>query len=256
MLAFKTDPPGGQTLEIHRRCWIGHGGATPPGTVRLSGPQIGCDTDLEFIFPTGVGVFKTGGLSLQEMIVPVLTLKMGKEEPPASPGGEVRLLNAPDEIANRTFGIQLTLAGLFDDQPFTVRPLLLSKGVIVGKAGMALDADYDPEKGDVTLHPEKTAAVGMILENDDKAAMAPRSESPIPRDALDDKANRVFSDRVVRKNLMRKVKVGANVPVFVLEFLLGKYCASSDEMAIQMAIQMGLQVVNKTLAENYIGPDT
>ncbi|MCP3913224.1 MAG: ATP-dependent Lon protease, partial [Actinomycetia bacterium] len=48
-----------------------------------------------------------------------------------------------------------------------------------------------------------------------------------------------------------KVKVGANVPVFVLEYLLGKYCASSDEMAIQM----GLQVVNDTLADNYIRPD-
>jgi ATP-dependent Lon protease len=71
------------------------------------------------------------------------------------------------------------------------------------------------------------------------------------RDALDDKANRVFSGKVVRKDLVRKVKVGANVPVFVLEFLLGKYCASSDEAAIQM----GLSVVNKTLADNYIRSD-
>jgi ATP-dependent Lon protease len=71
------------------------------------------------------------------------------------------------------------------------------------------------------------------------------------RDALDDKLNRVFSGKVVRKDLVRKVKVGANVPVFVLEYLLGKYCASSDEMAIQM----GLQVVNETLANNYIRPD-
>jgi ATP-dependent Lon protease len=71
------------------------------------------------------------------------------------------------------------------------------------------------------------------------------------RDALDDKVNRVFTGKVVRKDLVRKVKVGANVPVFVLEYLLGKYCASSDEMAIQM----GLQVVNDTLADNYIRPD-
>jgi len=71
------------------------------------------------------------------------------------------------------------------------------------------------------------------------------------RDALDDKVNGVFAGKVVRKDLVRKVKVGANVPVFVLEYLLGKYCASSDEMAIQM----GLQVVNDTLAENYIRPD-
>lgn len=77
------------------------------------------------------------------------------------------------------------------------------------------------------------------------------SEQPPARVALDDKANRVFAGKVVRKDLVRKVKVGANVPVFVLEYLLGKYCASSDEMAIQM----GLQVVNDTLADNYIRPD-
>lgn len=71
------------------------------------------------------------------------------------------------------------------------------------------------------------------------------------RDALDDKSNRLFAGKVVRKDLVRKVKVGANVPVFVLEFLLGKYCASSDEVAIQM----GLKVVHDTLADNYIRPD-
>jgi ATP-dependent Lon protease len=72
-----------------------------------------------------------------------------------------------------------------------------------------------------------------------------------PRDTLDDKVNRLFAGKVVRKDLVRKVKVGANVPVFVLEYLLGKYCASSDEVAIQM----GLQVVNDTLANNYIRAD-
>src|SRR5215216_5409548 len=78
------------------------------------------------------------------------------------------------------------------------------------------------------------------------------SNGPLPtRDALDNKANHLFAGKVVRKDLVRKVKVGANVPVFVLEFLLGKYCASSDEVAIQM----GLQVVNDTLSNNYIRPD-
>ena len=78
------------------------------------------------------------------------------------------------------------------------------------------------------------------------------SNGAVPmRDQLDDKVNRLFAGKVVRKDLVRKVKVGANVPVFVLEFLLGKYCASSDELAIQM----GLQVVNDTLANNYIRPD-
>ena len=77
------------------------------------------------------------------------------------------------------------------------------------------------------------------------------NETVPSRDDLDDKVNRVFGGKVVRKDLVRKVKVGANVPVFVLEYLLGKYCASSDEIAIRM----GLQVVNDTLADNYIRPD-
>jgi ATP-dependent Lon protease len=85
----------------------------------------------------------------------------------------------------------------------------------------------------------------------DQVMPEPRGTNPPPRDALDDKVNRVFAGKVVRKDLVRKLKVGANVPVFVLEYLLGKYCASSDEMAIQM----GLQVVKDTLANNYIRPD-
>jgi ATP-dependent Lon protease len=81
----------------------------------------------------------------------------------------------------------------------------------------------------------------------DQPIPEPRGNSVPPRDALDDKVNRVFAGKVVRKDLVRKLKVGANVPVFVLEYLLGKYCASSDEAAIQM----GLQVVRDTLANNY-----
>jgi ATP-dependent Lon protease len=77
------------------------------------------------------------------------------------------------------------------------------------------------------------------------------NEQTPTRDFLDDKVNRVFAGKVVRKDLVRKVKVGSNVPVFVLEYLLGKYCASNDEIAIQM----GMQVVNDTLADNYIRPD-
>ena len=58
--------------------------------------------------------------------------------------------------------------------------------------------------------------------------------TPLTRDPLDDKVNRILAGKVVRKDLVRKVKVGANVPVFVLEYLLGKYCASSDETTIQL----------------------
>ena len=70
-------------------------------------------------------------------------------------------------------------------------------------------------------------------------------------DLLDLSANRIFPGKVVRKDLVRKVKVGANVPVFVLEYLLGKYCASDDPSAIEM----GLTAVETTLRENYVRPD-
>src|SRR5215217_8101320 len=70
-------------------------------------------------------------------------------------------------------------------------------------------------------------------------------------DALDRLANDAFPGRVVRKDLVRRVKVGANVPVYVLEFLLGKYCATDDPAAIET----GLDVVNQTLTENFIRPD-
>lgn len=68
---------------------------------------------------------------------------------------------------------------------------------------------------------------------------------------LDRKVTSVFAGKVVRKDLVRKVKVGANIPIFVLEYLLGKYCATDDPLAIDA----GLKVVNITLAENFVRPD-
>jgi ATP-dependent Lon protease len=68
---------------------------------------------------------------------------------------------------------------------------------------------------------------------------------------LDRKVTKVFAGKVVRKDLVRKVKVGANVPVFVLEYLLGKYCATDDATAIDA----GLRVVNTTISSNFVRPD-
>jgi ATP-dependent Lon protease len=68
---------------------------------------------------------------------------------------------------------------------------------------------------------------------------------------LDDLLNRHFPGKVVRKDLTKLVKEGANVPVYVLEYLLGNYCASNDEVVIEE----GLRTVKKVLAENYVRPD-
>lgn len=70
-------------------------------------------------------------------------------------------------------------------------------------------------------------------------------------DTLDIKLNQSFAGKVVRKDLTKQIKEGANVPVYVLEYLLGMYCATDDEATIQD----GIQKVKKILAENYVRPD-
>ncbi|NQS88207.1 protease Lon-related BREX system protein BrxL [Patescibacteria group bacterium] len=68
---------------------------------------------------------------------------------------------------------------------------------------------------------------------------------------LDDLLNQYFAGKVVRKDLTKKVKEGANVPVYVLEYLLGQYCASTDDAIIND----GMVTVKRVLAENYVRPD-
>ena len=68
---------------------------------------------------------------------------------------------------------------------------------------------------------------------------------------LDSLLNEHFAGKIVRKDLTKLVKEGANVPVFVLEYLLGSYCASQDEEVVAE----GLQTVKRILAENFVRPD-
>ena len=70
-------------------------------------------------------------------------------------------------------------------------------------------------------------------------------------DELDKKLNTAFEGKVVRKDLLHRIKKGTNVPTFVLEFLLARYCASDDPAEIQA----GMEAVLATLQDNYVRPD-
>lgn len=70
-------------------------------------------------------------------------------------------------------------------------------------------------------------------------------------DELDHKLNEHFDGKVVRKDLLHRIKKGTNVPTFVLEFLLAKFCASNE----QAEIDAGLEAVLATLQDNYVRPD-
>jgi ATP-dependent Lon protease len=70
-------------------------------------------------------------------------------------------------------------------------------------------------------------------------------------DALDQKLADAFPGRVVRKDLVHRLKVGFSVPVYVLEYLLGKYCSSTDESEISQ----GLQLVKQAIADRVVRAD-
>ena len=71
------------------------------------------------------------------------------------------------------------------------------------------------------------------------------------REIIKEKLRDNFAGKIVRKDLTKKIKEGANVPVYVLEFLLGQYCGSDDEEVIQL----GIEKVKKILADNFVRPD-
>ena len=71
------------------------------------------------------------------------------------------------------------------------------------------------------------------------------------REIIKEKLRQNFDGKIVRKDLTKKIKEGANVPVYVLEFLLGQYCSSDDEEIIER----GIENVKKILADNYVRPD-
>ena len=81
--------------------------------------------------------------------------------------------------------------------------------------------------------------------------MEPNAENSCRRDEIKEKLRQNFDGKIVRKDLTKKIKEGANFPVYVLEFLLGQYCSSDDEAIIEK----GVQNVKRILADNFVRPD-
>lgn len=77
------------------------------------------------------------------------------------------------------------------------------------------------------------------------------TESEDRRAVLKGKLRQWFDGKIVRKDLTKKIKEGANVPVYVLEFLLGQYCSSDDPEVIEE----GVGSVKRILADNFVRPD-
>ncbi|MES9819572.1 MAG: PglZ domain-containing protein [Candidatus Thiodiazotropha sp.] len=164
--------PGGNEVDQHRRCWAGHGGQTPAAAERVTGAGLGYQTDLDFIFPRGLAVFKAGGdlafhhggCSLQEMVVPVIALRMPSTQVSTKPASAVTVEGYPSSLTNRTFGCRLVFSGdMFDQDAIAGRVVLIADGQEVGHAGMAPDAEFDRTTATVKLQPNKEVNIGMML---------------------------------------------------------------------------------------------
>lgn len=161
---MKIDPPGGETLDLHRRVWVGRGGAADPSYLRAKLSDFGLGGDLEVAFPWSFGCFKVkggaqayfhGGLSLQELVIPVLTLVL-IQKGEAEVGGQVTWTLEPGspKISTRFFSVRVSgrAAGLFDLAPLRVRLEIRARGERISTA-VSASYGFDEGVGDVELRP-------------------------------------------------------------------------------------------------------
>lgn len=168
--SMRTDAPGGKTVSLHRRCWIGRGGTTPTGCVRVAGSALGYDSDLELVFPIGAAVFKAGGdlafhhggPSLQELAIPVVTVRLARAKVDAIAESLLTVAGAPSEITNRIVTCQVSsLLGA------DVCPLLVTAGRKVGSLfGVHGDAEMNRVAGTVRIPPTGTVTLALLLQDD------------------------------------------------------------------------------------------
>lgn len=172
---MKIDAPGGETIDLHRRCWMGRGGTTSPATRRVQAMELGYNSDLEFVFPAGLGVFKAGGdlsfhhgsTSLQELVIPVLSFRLPASSAEVRVGGvTVELVALPEKVTNRVFVVGLRVEGLLATEPVELRVVLTSEKDHVGQVDMAIGCTLDRAANLLRIEPGKTAQLGMTLMDD------------------------------------------------------------------------------------------
>lgn len=191
--AMRIDAPGGDTIELHRRCWIGRGGSTPLAAVRVPAASLGNASDLDFQFPKGAGVFRSGGdlafhhggASLQELVIPVITVRTKGATSQAPSGVTLQVLNEPAAITTRIFTVQLLFGTM---QPPPVRPVLMSAGQQVGTVGIAHGAALDRSTGMVTVPTGQAATIAFQFDGDNGTAVRivvidPQSDAELYRSA-------------------------------------------------------------------------
>jgi PglZ domain len=166
---MKIEAPGGETADLHRRVWVGVGGTSEPSYLRISLKALGVESDLDLATPWTLACFKSkggarayfhGGLSPQELIIPVVvmtTTAQALSKPPT--GIQWALTTGSKKLSTRFFSVQVSgqSSGLFTVEPPRVRVEVRAKGKCVS---VPVSASYGFEQatGDVQLRPSATDA--------------------------------------------------------------------------------------------------
>lgn len=174
---MKIDPPGGQTVDLHRRVWVGRGGRADDAYLRVNASQIGLAGDFELAFPRGLACFTVrggasaylhGGISLQEMAIPVVVLKAKKPLPTT---GEVSVKFTMDKpkVTTRFFSVTALFSaeGLFGTEELRIRAVVLANGKQVGRAATAQHGFEDGTQEIRLKRGEPNAVTLMLTETKD-----------------------------------------------------------------------------------------
>lgn len=175
---LKIDAPDGETYGLHKRVWIGKGGNNPENTVRMKASDLGYTGDFDFVIPKGLSVFKTpgsendyfhGGLSFQEMVIPMISIQMKPSLKQKKAHKEEYALNlSKDSITNRIF--TLTLQYKVEEMMFAemladkkkVRIGILKDQTQIGRA-VASEYGLDEATNEIILERNRKNVVTIIL---------------------------------------------------------------------------------------------
>ncbi len=177
---MKIDPPGGQTADLHRRVWVGVGGATSPSYVRAPLKSFGIDSEFDLATPSDLAIFKVaggnvayfhGGLSPQELVVPVLLLTARVRAATGKTGIHWTLTPGAAKLTTRFFSVQIggtqAESSLFGFEPPTVR-VEIRAGRKVVSTPVSASYGYEDATGEARLkvagqHPNRIEPNTMTL---------------------------------------------------------------------------------------------
>ncbi|MGZ6032987.1 MAG: PglZ domain-containing protein, partial [Isosphaeraceae bacterium] len=164
---MKIEAPGGDTADLHRRVWVGVGGTSEASYLRTSLKSLGVESDLDLATPWTLACFKSkggarayfhGGLSPQEVIIPVVVMSPTAQALSGPPTGiQWTLMGGSKKLSTRFFSVQVSgqSSGLFGIEPPKVRVEIRAKGKCVS---VPVSASYGFEQatGDVQLRASST----------------------------------------------------------------------------------------------------